>query len=801
MTGARHTTRAVGWRQVDLTTARACIASALLGGAAQDDATGALGDITLLPHQQDAVTRLRETLARFRGALLADDVGLGKTFIALAVARGYDTTHIIAPAALLPMWMLALQRTGSRGACLHSLQGCSRTPPGIPAPGAAMRGLVVIDEAHHLRTPITRRYRAVADALAGHDVLLLSATPLHNRPADLRAQLGLFMGSRSDVLDPELLARLIVRRTQQVLGLVERSSTATPPRARHGRVIVSHRPELHQHAPLLVPHDPATLGGILALPSPLPVQHGAAASALIRLGLLRAWCSSDAAFNAALTRRLLRGSALRDALLAGRHPTNGELRGWVIGDNSEVQLAFPEFLSTVSEQPVALLGVLGLHLDALSALRERHRQTACSDEARVTHIRRTLHEHPGVSMVAFSQFTSTVRALYRALSDIAGVGMLTGSAARIASGRLSRREVLARFAPDAHGLPPPPAHGAIRLLLATDMLAEGVNLQDAGIVMHLDLPWTDALRQQRVGRVARLGSALAEVHVYAIDPPACGERALRQLERLHTKAEHGATLVGAPASVRSAADHASAIRADLQAWLPGSDTRPDCGSEGGVVVLVPGSLRMALALVHAFGTWRLLACTPPMRDVRSADGADDRSVVARDAVVDVRTCVQMVSRIASTPLPVLNPGVLARLVAPAARAVADWGATGRSREQAGARPDSLSAVQRLALDRIRAVLAGESALHRHALVRAADDATRVVLSASGVAGERALDAWLASFSPARPAVWLEAWTGWQALRTFELETPAEPGSPPDAPQRTTQHEIGVLILLEPGAGR
>ena len=210
---------------------------------------------------------------------------------------------------------------------------------------------------------------------------------------------------------------------------------------------------------------------------------------------------------------------------------------------------------------------------------------------------------------------------------------------------------------------------------------------------------------------------------------------------------------------------------------------------------------MALALVHAFGTWRLLACTPSRRDVRTADGADDRSVVASDAVVDVRTCVQMVSRIASTPLSVLNPDVLARLVTPVARAVADWGATRRSREQAGARPDSLSAVQRLALVRIRAVVAGESALHRHALVRAADDATRVVHSASGVAGERALDAWLASFSPARPAVWLAAWTGWHALRTFELETPAEPGSPPDAPQRTTQHEIGVLILLEPGAGR
>ncbi|MBP6775482.1 MAG: hypothetical protein KA154_21015, partial [Gemmatimonadaceae bacterium] len=70
------------------------IASAIIGHV---DAS--LGDITLLPHQQDAVDRIHHALHDLHVALLADDVGLGKTFVALAVARRYTEICIIAPAA------------------------------------------------------------------------------------------------------------------------------------------------------------------------------------------------------------------------------------------------------------------------------------------------------------------------------------------------------------------------------------------------------------------------------------------------------------------------------------------------------------------------------------------------------------------------------------------------------------------------------------------------------------------------------------------------------------------------------
>src|SRR5688572_10824059 len=72
----------------------------------------------------------------------------------------------------------------------------------------------------------------------------------------------------------------------------------------------------------------------------------------------------------------------------------------------------------------------------------------------------------------------------------------------------------------------------IDLLLSTDVLSEGVGLQDASVVVHLDLPWTPARLEQRTGRIARLGSRHATVAVYAIAPPASAEAPLDVERRL-----------------------------------------------------------------------------------------------------------------------------------------------------------------------------------------------------------------------------------------------------------------------------
>src|SRR5205814_7382602 len=124
------------------------------------------------------------------------------------------------------------------------------------------------------------------------------------------------------------------------------------------------------------------------------------------------------------------------------------------------------------------------------------------------------------------------RALSRLLmAKMSGVAALTAHGGRVAGGRISRREVLAQFTPSATSGVVPAAY-RIRLLVTTDVLSEGLDLQRASVVVHLDLPWNPARLEQRVGRVRRLGSVHNEVFVYVIAPPASSVRLLRGESRL-----------------------------------------------------------------------------------------------------------------------------------------------------------------------------------------------------------------------------------------------------------------------------
>jgi hypothetical protein len=121
--------------------------------------------------------------------------------------------------------------------------------------------------------------------------------------------------------------------------------------------------------------------------------------------------------------------------------------------------------------------------------------------------------------------------------------MLSAREARIASGRVTRADLLGRFAPHAQGVRAPPEHERVTLLLSTDLLSEGVNLQDASVVVHLDLPWNPARLAQRLGRVRRPGGA-DEVFSYLMTPPAQSALLLRAEARLRAKVAQAERTIG-----------------------------------------------------------------------------------------------------------------------------------------------------------------------------------------------------------------------------------------------------------------
>src|SRR5438132_1780195 len=156
----------------------------------------------LAPHQVPAAERLAAIIARHGGALLADEVGLGKSYVALAVALTYKEPFVlVVPAVLVPQWRALVDRFGvvettiitheSLSAGTHSVGakvGAQHAAPPYPCPT-----LFVIDEAHRFRNPETNRYKSLARLVVASRVLLVTATPVHNRIADLLHLLRLFL--------------------------------------------------------------------------------------------------------------------------------------------------------------------------------------------------------------------------------------------------------------------------------------------------------------------------------------------------------------------------------------------------------------------------------------------------------------------------------------------------------------------------------------------------------------------------------------------------------------------------------
>lgn len=495
-----------GYRIVGAVRARSLIACLALDDVGNE--ISRLGEIALRPHQVSAVTRLRSAIEEFGGALLCDPVGTGKTYIALGLIPDGARTLVVAPAILRRMWERASLLAG-RDVEFASFESLSRGK----APGRSY-DFVIVDEAHHARNVLTKRYRILSQSVSGADMVLLSATPVHNESADLRSMLALFLGKRADVLSAAEFSRCVIRRSDPIASLAGIPETGALEWFR-------------------IAEDSRMPALLLSLPPPVPPRDGGDGGVLVAHSLIRQWASSDAALLGAVRRRLVRAESLSAALADGTWPSRSELSSWIAGEDA-VQLGFSSLLSDPADGTAALALNIRAHARGLRLIRDRIRFSS-ADRARVDLIRRIRSAHPATSIVAFSQYADTVNALFAKVSCDGKVAVLTGSGARVAGGRISRDEVIERFAPVASGRPAPPRSEMITLLLATDLLSEGLNLQDAGVVIHLDLPWTPARMEQRLGRIARVGSRHSRVRSYAIHPPVSADDVTRIEEILRRK--------------------------------------------------------------------------------------------------------------------------------------------------------------------------------------------------------------------------------------------------------------------------
>ena len=119
-------------------------------------------------------------------------------------------------------------------------------------------------------------------------------------------------------------------------------------------------------------------------------------------------------------------------------------------------------------------------------------------------------------IIIFSEFVATVEHLKRQIAARYPTRRVAGLTGKMKPEE--RRELLHRFAPVAQRAPRPEATKDLDILVASDAISEGENLQDASVVINYDLPWTPLRLIQRVGRIDRFTKSPRTIQAFNLFP-------------------------------------------------------------------------------------------------------------------------------------------------------------------------------------------------------------------------------------------------------------------------------------------
>jgi hypothetical protein len=609
--------------------------------------------------QADGVVRMERLLEEHGGVLVADEVGLGKTYLAGELV--YQTANvnrqrvlIVAPAALkTAMWEPFLQRYDfSRWVMVYSYEEVrTRLDPQHTDHHRFMQeiedySLVVIDEAHNLRNSAALRSGAVDRVItAGSQpkkVVLLTATPVNNSLADLETLIRYFIRDdarfaslgipsireyikRAQAIDPanltpehlfDLMDQVAVRRTRKFVkdhyaGDLITGPDGTPTTIQFPKPTVRRIDyELDEAGVALIDAmvyalDVATdendqLGRLRMaryLSSHYRTDHHteefqASNAGLLRSALLKRLESSPHALKASLEKMILSHHAFMDALARGYVLKSEALNDWVSSDSDDLDAFVEEFYDDELTETVDQYRVLDLGNDVSSDLEllgellrlaeavvggvEPKVETLVAELTRISEESRRVDPR-GLShgdrrkVIIFSTFTDTIIPIYEAVnaaietapdgSPLADykhriappiMGSYAATHRRGQTGGVDqggRASTIAAFAPQTAG-PRSAAGDALArdeydILFSTDVLAEGVNLQQAGQMINYDLPWNPMRIVQRHGRIDRIGSKHDEVQLGLFFPAERLDELLALEARLEAKLALADAAVGA----------------------------------------------------------------------------------------------------------------------------------------------------------------------------------------------------------------------------------------------------------------
>lgn len=616
----------------------------------EDDDCRARTELELTGFQREGVARMLRILDEHGGVIVADEVGLGKTFMAGEVIKRAASVSrqqvlVIAPAALKAgMWEPFLKRYDfSRRVEVMSYEEFRnrwREKEQDIRRQLDEYALVVVDEAHNLRNPNAQRTEAVNALVGGPHpkrLMLLTATPVNNTLFDLHSLVSLFVRNDAafaargipsiyqyiktaeemdqDALSHEhlfdLLDQVAVRRTRRFVKRHYQGETIKDHRGEQ-KTIQFPQPELKRldydldEAGLELveavvyalenseedalryeerQRDPDRLmlarytSGAYHMEADHEFDYQVSNAGLLRSTLLKRLESSPLALANTLGKMVESHRAFLEALAEGWVLTGDALREWTSSDAED----FDDFLEGLDDRASTgtdraddyhveeLSKDVERDLRLLGRLRERAGEAAEGPDPKLDKLLERLREiaaearpasREGLSSrnrrktIVFSSFADTIESVAEEVSqqvvNCDDDDPLADFRQRIAKPVFgakrgfnpeTRARIIAGFAPETAG-GSEGGEDKYDLLFTTDILSEGVNLQQAGRIINYDLPWNPMRVAQRHGRIDRIGSLHSRVFIDCFFPSAHLDRLLGLEARLRRKLALAEAAVG-----------------------------------------------------------------------------------------------------------------------------------------------------------------------------------------------------------------------------------------------------------------
>ena len=585
----------------------------------------------LFNFQRDAATGIINKLESYNGCILADSVGLGKTFTALAVIKYYELRNrsvlVLCPKKLADNWLnynrnlktniLSKDRLNYDVLCHTDLQRTTGDSFGTPLNKINWGNydLVVIDESHNFRNNNVykdkeTRYQTLMNSVIRDGVktkvLMLSATPVNNRFNDLRNQLALAYEGDSGNLNDKLRTGKSVEEIFKQAQTVFNAWSKRPPEERTAKSILDaldfdffelldsvtiarsrkhiqafydtteigkfsiRQKPLSFRCPLTMRADVMSFNDIYAQLSLLNLSIYAPVSYIFPSRLKKyeelyettlegdkrklRQLDREKNFQSLMTTNLLKRlessvAAFRLTLEAFQKNHNAMLKKIShftqfgtefsihdLSDSLEIFDAEDDDLSGVEEFMIGgkvqinLCDMdlqswekdLSLDLFLISALLSEMQKVGSSDDAKLQHLKSHILEkiqnpiNPGnKKIIVFTAFADTANYLYENLSgELRSMGIHSGRVTGKDAPKTTLKKgydfqsILTLFSPISKekALILPEESGEIDLLIGTDCISEGQNLQDCDYLINYDIHWNPVRIIQRFGRIDRIGS-------------------------------------------------------------------------------------------------------------------------------------------------------------------------------------------------------------------------------------------------------------------------------------------------------